>query len=123
MKRLSLVVLVALGVQFIGYAQRVTVDVRGIRNAKGSIMVMAQVDEKSKPIYGMAQASQGSVTVVLENVPSKTFLLSVFHDEDGDWKMAMDDKGRPTEGYARENCLLKEEGEGVKVKLYYPAND
>lgn len=123
MKRLILVVLVALGVQFTGYAQRVKVEVRGIRNAKGGIMVMAQVDEKSKPIYGMVNASKGSVTVVLENVPSKTFLLSVFHDEDGDWKMAMDDQGRPTEGYARENCRLKEGGEDVKVKLYYPTND
>ena len=120
MKRIVMLLFVVIGIQITAWSQKITIEVRGVRNVNGNIMVMIQADEQSKPLYGMAKASQGKVMVTIENAPLKTFLLSAFHDENGDWKMRTDEKGMPTEGYVREKCQLKDVDATVKVKLYYP---
>lgn len=117
----------ALGIiccQAIMFAQDVKVEIRGIRSTKGNIMVMAQKDAESKPVYAMAVAVKDTVTVILKDVPWEQFQVSLFHDENGNWELDMNEQGIPVEGYAREKCKKEPDAPAtVKVKLYYPVKD
>ena len=72
MKRLLLIALGIICYHVVTFAQEVKVEVRGIRSAKGAIMVMAQQDSESKPVYAMATAVKDTVTVVLKDVDRKS---------------------------------------------------
>lgn len=124
MKRLLLIVLGFICCQAITFAQEVKVEVRGIRNTKGNIMVMAQANSESKPVYAMTAAVKDTVTVILKDVAWKEFLVSLFHDENGNWELDKNEQGIPVEGYAREKFKKEQEApSAVKVKLYYPVKD
>jgi len=113
MKRLLFIALGIICYHVVTFAQEVKVEVRGIRSAKGAIMVMAQQDSESKPVYAMATA-----------VPWEKFLISLFHDENGNWELDMNEQGIPVEGYAREKCKKEADASAtVKMKMYYPVND
>lgn len=72
----------------------------------------------------MATAVKDTVTVVLKDVPWEKFLISLFHDENGNWELDKNEQGIPVEGYAREKCKKEPEASAtVKVKMYYPVND
>lgn len=121
MKRLLLIVLGVVCCRMGVCAQDVTVEVRGIRNAKGSILVMAQKDEVSKPVYAMIKATERTAIVVLKDVPWEKFTLSLFHDENENMDLDKDEQGRPLEGYVREKCKKESDKPAtVKVELYYP---
>ena len=124
MKRLLLIALGIVCCQVIIFAQEVKVEIRGIRSAKGNIMVMAQADSESKPVYAMVPAVKDTVTVTLKDIPWKEFLVSLYHDEDANWELDMNDKGIPVEGYAREKSKEDHDAPAtVKVKIYYPVNE
>ena len=124
MKRLLLIALGIVCCQVIVSAQEVKVEIRGIRSAKGNIMVMAQADSESKPVYAMVPAVKDTVTVTLKDIPWKEFLVSLYHDEDANWELDMNDKGIPVEGYAREKFKKEQDAPAtVKVKIYYPVNE
>ena len=124
MKRLLFIALEIICYHVVTFAQEVKVEVRGIRSAKGDIMVMAQQDSESKPVYAMATAVKDTVTVVLKDVPWEKFLISLFHDENGNWELDMNEQGIPVEGYAREKCKKEADASAtVKMKMYYPVND
>ena len=51
------------------------------------------IDEsESKPVYAMATAVKDTVTVVLKDVPWEKFLISLFHDENGNWELDMNEQ-------------------------------
>lgn len=107
----------------IAVAQKVTVEVKGVRNDKGNVLVMAQTTPEAEPVYGFGKAAKGTVKVDLEKAPGEKFIISVFHDENENWKMDMDEKHMPAEGYARESYQLKQDTTAVyKLKLFYPVN-
>ena len=61
---------------------------------------------------------------VLKDVPWEKFLISLFHDENGNWELDMNEQGIPVEGYAREKCKKEADASAtVKMKMYYPVND
>lgn len=102
-------------------AKTLSITVRGIRSDKGSILAMAKIEGEEKPVYGMAAARiDSAVVVTLTGIDAATAEVSLFHDEDGDYKMKMGDQG-PQEGYASKNCKLPDERNAAKLTLYYPA--
>lgn len=102
-------------------AKTLEVTVSDIRSDKGSILVMAKaVDGQEQPVYGMAAAKTGKVAVTLEGIDAETAEVSLFHDEDGDYKMKMGERG-PAEGYATQKCRLAAERNTVTMKLCYPS--
>lgn len=124
MKRLLFIVLTVVCSQVMAIAQDVKVEVRGIRSEKGNIMVMAQHGSESKPVYAMVAAVKDTVTVVLKDVPWEEFVVSLFHDENGNWELDMNEKGIPVEGYAREKGKKSEDDPvTIKMKMYYPVKD
>lgn len=96
------------------------VTVSDIRSDKGSILVMAKAAGQEQPVYGMAAAKTGKVAVTLEGIDAETAEVSLFHDEDGDYKMKMGERG-PAEGYATQKCRLAAERNTVTMKLCYPS--
>lgn len=123
MKTLRIILLLGLALASASAsAKTLEITVSEIRNDKGSILVMARVAGREQPLYAMAAAQKGSVTVKIENIDDAvdTAEVSLFHDEDGDHKMKMGDRG-PAEGYAAKKCKLAAEENFVSVKLYYPA--
>ena len=103
------------------FAEDFSVSVGNIRNNNGNILVMLQADEKSKPVYGMAKAQKGEVNVMIKDVSGKEVTISVFHDENENWQMDTNERGMPSEGFARKKYHLKE-GKKCKLKLYYLTN-
>lgn len=103
-------------------AKTLEITVSDVRNDKGTILVMAKVAGREQPVYGMAAAKAGKVAVTLEGIDADTAEVSLFHDEDGDYKMKMGERG-PVEGYATRKCKLPEERNTATLKLYYPATE
>ena len=101
-------------------AKTLEVTVSDIRSDKGSILVMAKAAGQEQPVYGMAAAKTGKVAVTLEGIDAETAEVSLLHDEDGDYKMKMGERG-PAEGYATQKCRLAAERNTVTMKLCYPS--
>lgn len=104
-------------------AKSLTITVRAIRSDKGNILAMARIEGKDTPLYGMAPARTDTATVItFADIDAPVAEVSLFHDEDGDYRMKTGDRG-PLEGYATKKCNLPEESNALKVTLYYPGND
>lgn len=103
-------------------AKTLEVTVADIRNDKGAILVMAKVAGQEQPVYGMAAAKVGKVVVTLEGLDADVAEVSLFHDEDGDYKMKTGERG-PVEGYAMKKCKLPEDRNAATLRLYYPATE
>lgn len=103
-------------------AKTLEVTAADIRSDKGSILVMAKIAGQEQPVYGMSPAKSGKVVITLEGIDAAAAEVSLFHDEDGDYKMKMGERG-PAEGYAAKKCKLPAERNTVTMKLYYPAEE
>lgn len=100
----------------------ITVEVKKIRNKRGNILVMAQINENSEPIYGFAEITGHTVEVTLKGTGAQEYVISVFHDENGNWKLDTDERGIPIEGFARKNYQT-DSHEPCCLKLYYPKDE
>lgn len=101
-------------------AKTLEITVEDIRSDKGLILVMAAAAGQEQPVYGKADAKKGSVVVTLTSLEADTVEVSLFHDEDGDFKMKTGSRG-PQEGYAARKCKLPANTNAAKLRLYYPA--
>ena len=98
-------------------AKGFSISIDNIRNDNGNILVMLQADGQNKPVYGMAKAQKGEVTI--EEVTWDHFTISVFHDENENWQIDTDEQGKPVEGFAREKHHPKKKEDACKLKLFY----
>lgn len=104
-------------------AKSLTITVRGIRSDKGSILAMVRAEGANEPVYGMAAARTDSATVItFADIDAPTAEVSLFHDEDGDYRMKTGDRG-PLEGFARKKYKLPEAHNALELTLYYPDTD
>lgn len=101
-------------------AKTLEITVEDVRSDKGQILVMAAAAGQERPIYGKADAKKGSVVVTLTGLEADTVEVSLFHDEDGDFKMKTGSRG-PQEGYAARKCKLPADTNAAKLRLCYPA--
>jgi uncharacterized protein (DUF2141 family) len=90
---------------------RITVDVGGLRNAKG-VVRCALFDNAggfpSEPNRALARANApriegGHATCVFENVKPGAYAIGFIHDENSNNQLDKDFIGRPTEGYGASN--------------------
>jgi uncharacterized protein (DUF2141 family) len=85
-----------------------TVTIEGVRSAKGNLMVALL---KADPAAGVAKqagaamipAKPGAATAVFPGLEDGAYAVQLFHDEDGDGKMATNLFGMPSEGYGFSN--------------------
>lgn len=121
--KLSQLILTTMAVSTMSFtaasAKDLTIKVDNVRNEKGKILAMATIPGVKEPAYQMVQAKSGEVTLELKNLDTETVEISLFHDENGNFKMDMGERG-PVEGYVTKKCKLKEQINLVTVTLYYP---
>lgn len=122
LRRLGFVVMVCMCTGMICKSQHadVTVAVKGIREAKGKILIAA--GDKSKPQemkYGMVDVtSTDDVVYVLKDVPVGKCTLSLFQDMNGDYQLDMDENQIPVEPcYTKEKVDIKEGVNRIEIKL------
>ena len=106
-------------------ATDLTVVVKDVRNATGSVLI-AVYDQGSfgKPELAKAKqkanASNGEVKFVFHNLPAGKYAVSAFHDENGNGKLDKNSLGVPTEGYGFSNDA---QGSGGPPKFVQAAFD
>ncbi|MES2113637.1 MAG: DUF2141 domain-containing protein, partial [Pseudomonadota bacterium] len=91
-------------------AADLTVEVAGLKNAKGKVLVAVfnRADDFLKqPMRGAAiDARSGSVRVVIPDLPAGDYALSVFHDENGNGELDANPVGMPIEPYGFSNDAM-----------------
>lgn len=123
MKQVLLIAGLWLSMSWGAWARTVIVEITQVRNDQGNVLVMAQAGKDTEPIYGMAKAQKGQLTIRLESVVWEKFDLSIIHDENENWQMDLREGKGPAEGYALKSCVTKGEETTIKVRLYYPSNE
>ena len=123
MKQVLLIAGLWLSMSWGAWARTVIVEITQVRNDQGNVLVMAQAGKDTEPIYGMAKAQKGQLTIRLESVVWEKFDLSIIHDENENWRMDLREGKGPAEGYALKSCVTKGEEMTIKVRLYYPSNE
>ena len=123
MKQVLLIAGLWLSMSWGAWARTVIMEITQVRNDQGNVLVMAQAGKDTEPIYGMAKAQKGQLTIRLESVVWEKFDLSIVHDENENWQMDLRDGKGPAEGYALKSCVTKGEETTIKVRLYYPSNE
>ncbi len=88
-------------------AATVQVNVQGVRNNHGSILVaLCTKADFLRPHcqwHGSALATPGSVTVTIPNVPSGTYAAQAFHDENANGRLDRSMLGLPKEAMGFSN--------------------
>lgn len=102
MKRLSLALLACAAFSAsAAHAAELNVDVKGLNSDKGEVFLAlyntAETWMKKPFKVERKAAAKGSTVVTFANLPEGDYALSVYHDEDGDRKMARNAVGMPLE--------------------------
>jgi uncharacterized protein (DUF2141 family) len=93
-------------------AADLTITVKDVRNASGSVLIAVYDSEGSfmKPEVAKAKqktkASPGEVEFILRDLPAGKYAVSVFHDENGNGKLDRNLFGVPKEGHGFSNDAL-----------------
>ena len=101
------VVAVALTLAGVAHAADLTVDVAGLKNAKGKVLVAVydRADDflKQPKRAAAVDAQAGKVRVVIAGLPPGDYALSVFQDMNGNGDLDMNPAGMPIEPYGFSN--------------------
>ena len=104
MQKWSIIALLAISAS--ASAATVQVTIANVRSDKG-VMQVAVCDEatyrKDCRLTATAPAHAGSMTVDVPDVPSGTWAVLAYHDENGNKKLDTNFVGMPTEGYGFSN--------------------
>lgn len=103
---IMLVMLMVLITGSISAQNKVTIVVDGIENIKGQLVVGLYDKETymKKPFMGtFKKIEEEVVTVEIENVPNGEYAVSLFQDENENWKIDTGAFGIPTEKYGASN--------------------
>ncbi len=91
----------------IAQAADLTIDVAGLKNAKGKVLVAVfsrAEDFLKQPLRTAAvDARAGTVRAVIADLPSGDYALSVFQDENGNGELDANPAGMPIEPYGFSN--------------------
>lgn len=105
-------------------AAEITVDISGIKNAKGAIMAALFDSETGYKTNKGVRASTTNVTAdtvsfSFEHLPEGEYAIKLFHDVNGDGEMNMNLFGMPTEPYAFSNNATGTMGPAKWVKAKF----
>jgi uncharacterized protein (DUF2141 family) len=98
-----------------GAQNKLTVVVDGIENSEGNVLVAVfdSINYLKQPLYyGTVKIEEGQeeVTVIIENVASGKYAVTVFQDENGNNRMDTGAYGIPVEKFGFSNNIKPEMG-------------
>ena len=99
----------------------ITLNIKGINNNDGNILVMASSKSLKNPIMKLEKATKDGVEikiVIPDNVEELEF--SIMHDENSNYKMDTTEQGVPMEGYALKKININEDSSEYTIRLTYP---
>ena len=98
----------------LAHAADLTVDVTGLQDARGQVLVALYDRADSflkQPLQAtMVEAREGSVQVVLRNLPAGDYALSAFQDRNGNQTLDRNPVGMPIEPYGFSNDAVGDFG-------------
>ena len=90
--------------------QSMHLSIAGVKNSEGQLMVFLYTDPDAYPTKRdkafktkNVPAVAGSLTVTFDSIPSGTYGVAVYHDENSNGKMDRHWYGPPKEGYGASN--------------------
>lgn len=116
MKTRMLLLTAAFGLCAETEAKTLKITVRNLRTDKGIVLLAANGTDQ--PLYGRSAPEAGSATFSFEAIETDSLAVSVFHDENGNYRLDMQD-GKPTEGCCRRTIALPEADNAVSLELRY----
>ena len=95
-----------------GKIGKLIVQITGIRNADGNILVAVRTDENTITATQIATIDPKTLSAeaVFENLPEGDYGVAVIHDENKNEKLDFNDYGMPLEGYGHSNNPAKRQG-------------
>ncbi|MBX3481150.1 MAG: DUF2141 domain-containing protein [Caulobacter sp.] len=116
---------VSLGLAGTALAADVTVNLTGVQDRGGNMLVSLQTrDQFMKPVGAAgayAPATPGAMSLVVQGVPPGDYAVMVLHDADSNWTLTMKD-GRPAEGLANSGEKATRGTRFDAVKITVPAD-
>lgn len=94
-----------------GQTAELTIEIKGIKEAKGVILVMVKdCEDPQKLIYDKVEVKQkDNAILTLKEVPIGKVDVSLFQDLNGNFKLDMDEQNIPIEPvYSKEKLKIKE---------------
>jgi len=89
---------------FVGFSQNtLTVKITGLNTNEGTVMVQLYDANQKLVKETKATVSNKTVTVEFKNLPSETYAVQYYHDENNNGKMDTGMFGKPEEGYGYSN--------------------
>ncbi|RRD61732.1 DUF2141 domain-containing protein [Tannerella forsythia] len=120
MKMIGIFAALGLNISLYGQSADVTVVVKGIKEAKGKVMVAAGDKAKSQEMIGemAAVTSTGDVVCVLKNVPVGKTNIYVYQDLNENFRLDMDEQHIPIEPCnTKEKVTIKDGENKFEIKL------
>jgi uncharacterized protein (DUF2141 family) len=88
-------------------AAELTIDIKGITNDKGVVLIglydKADTWMKKAVKFASVAAKPDSVSVMIKDLPEGEYAASIFHDENGNGKLDANAVGMPIEPYSFSN--------------------
>ena len=105
---LALTISLLLGARALASAANLTVTVKDVRNANGSVLIAVyDLSGFGKPELAKAKqkagANAGEVKFVFQSLPAGKYAVAAIHDENGNGKLDRNSLGVPTEGWGFSN--------------------
>ncbi|MBV8660409.1 MAG: DUF2141 domain-containing protein [Burkholderiales bacterium] len=108
------IIAVGFAMTSLAHAADLTIDIGGLKNAKGRVLVAAYSraeDFLKRPVGTAAvDARPGKVRAVIANLPAGDYALSAFQDENGSGELATNPVGMPIEPYGFGNDAVGQFG-------------
>ena len=116
MKRLLLSI-ITFAVCVLCSSRTVTLSINGIRETKGTLLIMVETleatDNTVKPVMLMQAVSGHKMEIALEMPEWSKFKVSAFIDANSNKQLDKDEYGRPTEGFIQQIFTEKDLKKGV----------
>ena len=88
----------------LGYSQNtLTVKINGLKTNNGTVMVQLYNANQELVQETKAEVSDKTATIKFKNLPTGTFAVQYYHDENSNGKMDTGMFGKPEEGYGYSN--------------------
>jgi uncharacterized protein (DUF2141 family) len=107
MRKVLMSLAALVGMAGVAHAGDLEVTITGVEARGGVLLIGVQTEGQFMQPAGVGEmitvTEAGSVSVTFPNLPPGEYALSVLHDENGDYQMALGPDGMPQEGWAMSN--------------------
>lgn len=98
-------------------ARTLTLRFEGLRSDRGKLLVA--LTDGCRRHFEQLTISGGRAELTLRDIAADSLTLNAFHDENGNWRLDLDDEGLPAEGAVRTRVRPGDDDTDEVVTLRY----